>query len=48
MPDSALKSKPPGVTFMVSGLLHLLFTRCKHLAWVVMFAIGAPAFRGAT
>ena|SRR5690606_34635541 len=36
-----------GITFMVSGLLPLLFTRGKHLAWPVMFAIGALAFWGA-
>jgi len=35
-----------GITFMVSGLLPLLFIRRKHLALPVMFAIGALAFCG--
>src|SRR5512138_976628 len=33
-----------GATFILSGLLPLLFTRGKHLAWVVFFAVGGIAF----
>jgi hypothetical protein len=29
-----------GITLLVSGLLPLLFTRGRHLAWVVLFAAG--------
>ncbi|PUA26784.1 MAG: hypothetical protein B0W54_23935 [Cellvibrio sp. 79] len=29
-----------GVTAIVSGLFPLIFTRGRHLAWVVLFAIG--------
>lgn len=37
-----------GVTFVVSGLLPLVFTRGRHLAWLVLFAIGALAFWSGT
>lgn len=30
-----------GVTAVVSGFLPLVFTRGKHLSWVVLFAVGA-------
>lgn len=29
-----------GITLLASGLLPLLFTRGRHLAWVVLFASG--------
>ena len=29
-----------GITLLVSGLLPFLFTRGRHLAWVVLFAAG--------
>ena len=32
-----------GVTFLASGLLPIIITRGKHLAWVMMFAIGSIA-----
>ena len=32
-----------GVTAIISGLFPLIFTRGRHLAWVVLFAIGAIA-----
>ena len=33
-----------GATAIVSGVLPILFTRGKHLSWVVLFAIGGIAF----
>ncbi len=35
-----------GITFIVSGFLPLLFTRGRHWAWLLMFAIGTLAFWG--
>ena len=32
-----------GVTAITSGLFPLIFTRGRHLAWVVLFAIGGIA-----
>lgn len=32
-----------GCTAIVSGLFPLVFTRGRHLSWIVMFAIGALA-----
>jgi hypothetical protein len=32
-----------GITFVVSGLLPLIFTRGKHWSWVVLFGIGGIA-----
>lgn len=32
-----------GVTAIISGLLPIIFTRGRHLAWVVLFAIGGIA-----
>lgn len=37
-----------GATFVVSGFLPLLFTRGRHLSWLVLFAIGAIALWCAT
>ncbi|WP_039915132.1 hypothetical protein [Cellvibrio mixtus] len=33
-----------GATAIVSGVLPILFTRGRHLSWVVLFAIGGIAF----
>ncbi len=33
-----------GGTFLISGLLTLIASRGKHLAWVVMFCIGGIAW----
>lgn len=33
-----------GATFIMSGLLPLIFTRGRHLSWLVFFAIGGIAF----
>lgn len=33
-----------GWTFLASGFLPLVMTRGRHLAWIVLFAIGAIAF----
>lgn len=33
-----------GVTAIISGLLPIIFTRGRHLAWIVLFAIGGIAF----
>jgi hypothetical protein len=35
-----------GWTAIVSGLFPLVFTRGRHLSWIVMFAIGALALMG--
>ncbi len=32
-----------GATFVVSGFLPLVFTRGRHLAWLILFAIGGIA-----
>lgn len=32
-----------GLTFVASGVLPLLFTRGRHLSWLVLFAIGGAA-----
>ncbi len=32
-----------GVTAIISGLLPIIFTRGRHLAWIVLFAIGGIA-----
>lgn len=32
-----------GVTAIISGLLPIVFTRGRHLAWIVLFAIGGIA-----
>lgn len=32
-----------GTTFVVSGFLPLVFTRGRHLAWLILFAIGGIA-----
>ena len=34
-----------GYTAIASGLLPLVFTRGKHLSWLVMFAIGGLALK---
>ena len=43
LPDTAGRSIAItlAVTLLVSGLLPLLFTRGRHLAWLVLFAAGA-------
>ncbi|MBD9479468.1 hypothetical protein [Pseudoxanthomonas sp. PXM02] len=43
LPDTAERSigTTLAITLLVSGLLPLLFTRGRHLAWVVLFAAGA-------
>jgi hypothetical protein len=43
LPDTAGRSigTTLAITLLVSGLLPLLFTRGRHLAWVVLFAAGA-------
>ncbi len=42
--DTAGTLRIIGATFVVSGLLPLLTTRGRHLAWPVFFAIGGLAF----
>lgn len=32
-----------GVTAIVSGLLPIIFTRGRHLAWIVLFVVGGIA-----
>ncbi len=41
--DSQLATQIIGGTAMASGVLPLLFTRGKHLSWLVLFAIGVLA-----
>jgi hypothetical protein len=41
--DSQLALQIIGCTAMASGVLPLLFTRGKHLSWLILFAIGGLA-----
>lgn len=43
LPDAAGRSiaMTLAITLLLSGLLPLLFTRGRHLAWVVLFTAGA-------
>lgn len=44
--DSRSAALVIGVAAIASGLLPLLFTRGRHLSWLVLFAIGALALTG--
>jgi hypothetical protein len=39
-PSSQMLARTLGWCFVASGLLPLMFTRARHLAWVVLFTAG--------